>query len=104
MTTPSPTAWPALRAADAPALIRWLVDVLGFTETLVVRDGDLVAHAELAWPPGGGVMLGSVRDGSAAVTGPSSTHATHSAAPGNPSSAARPRTTLWTSMSTLVIG
>ncbi len=62
MTTPPPAVWPAFRAADAPALIRWLVDVLGFTETLVVRDGDLVAHAELAWPPGGGVMVGSVRD------------------------------------------
>ncbi|MGY1652255.1 VOC family protein [Geodermatophilus sp. SYSU D01119] len=62
MTTPPPTVWPAFRAADAPALVRWLVDVLGFTETLVVRDGDLVIHAELAWPPGGGVMLGSVRD------------------------------------------
>ena len=61
-TTPRPSVWPAFRAADAPALIRWLVDVLGFEETLVVRDGDLVAHAELAWPPGGGVMLGSVRD------------------------------------------
>ncbi|RFU20989.1 VOC family protein [Geodermatophilus marinus] len=60
--TPPPTVWPAFRAADAPALIRWLVDVLGFEETLVVRDGDLVAHAELAWPPGGGVMLGSVRE------------------------------------------
>lgn len=62
MSTPPPTVWPALRAADAPALIRWLVGVLGFTETLVVRDGDSVVHAELAWPPGGGVMLGSVRD------------------------------------------
>ncbi|TYP81336.1 VOC family protein [Blastococcus xanthinilyticus] len=61
-TSPAPTVWPAFRAADAPALIRWLVDVLGFEETLVVRDGDLVAHAELAWPPGGGIMLGSVRD------------------------------------------
>ncbi|MGY1740499.1 MULTISPECIES: VOC family protein [unclassified Blastococcus] len=59
---PAPTVWPAFRATDAPALIRWLVDVLGFTETLVVRDGDLVVHAELAWPPGGGVMLGSARD------------------------------------------
>ncbi len=62
MTTPAPTVWPAFCAADAPALIRFLVDVLGFEETLVVRDGDLVTHAELAWPPGGGVMLGSVRD------------------------------------------
>ncbi|WP_336032368.1 VOC family protein [Geodermatophilus sp. FMUSA9-8] len=62
MTPPPPTVWPAFRAADAPALVRWLVDVLGFTETLVVPDGDRIAHAELAWPPGGGVMLGSVRD------------------------------------------
>ncbi|WP_029434250.1 VOC family protein [Blastococcus sp. URHD0036] len=63
MTTPPPTVWPAFRAADAPALIRWLVDVLGFTETLVVPGDDgLVVHAELAWPPGGGVMLGSARD------------------------------------------
>ncbi|WNV75620.1 hypothetical protein [Geodermatophilus sp. DSM 44513] len=29
MTTPPPTVWPALRAADAPARVRWLVDVLG---------------------------------------------------------------------------
>jgi uncharacterized glyoxalase superfamily protein PhnB len=61
-TAPAATVWPAFRAADAPALIGWLIDVLGFEETLVVRDGDLVTHAELAWPPGGGVMLGSVRD------------------------------------------
>jgi len=70
MSTPLPTVWPAFRAADAPALIRWLVDVLGFTETLVVRDGDLVVHAELAWPAGGGVMLGSAREDAAAVTEP----------------------------------
>ena len=25
-------------------------------------DGDLVHHAELAWPPGCGIMMGSVRD------------------------------------------
>ncbi|MEU2350530.1 VOC family protein [Modestobacter sp. NPDC049651] len=62
MTIPQPTVWPAFRARDAHALIRFLVDVLGFTETLVVPDGDRVAHAELAWPPGGGVMLGSARD------------------------------------------
>ncbi|MGY2127893.1 VOC family protein [Blastococcus sp. SYSU DS0617] len=62
MTSPQPTVWPAFRATDAPALIRFLVDVLGFQETVVHRDGDLVAHAELAWPEGGGVMLGSVRD------------------------------------------
>lgn len=63
MTTPPPPGvWPAFRARDAHGLIRFLVDALGFEEVLVVPDGDGVAHAELAWPPGGGVMLGSVRD------------------------------------------
>jgi uncharacterized glyoxalase superfamily protein PhnB len=59
---PPPQVWPTLRARDARALIRFLVDVLGFEETAVYADGDVVAHAELAWPPGGGVMLGSARD------------------------------------------
>ncbi|WP_299953559.1 VOC family protein [uncultured Modestobacter sp.] len=63
MTTPPPTVWPAFRARNAHGLIRFLVDALGFAEVLVVPDGaGGVAHAELAWPPGGGVMLGSVRD------------------------------------------
>jgi uncharacterized glyoxalase superfamily protein PhnB len=58
--TPAPTVWPALRYDDAPAAIRFLVDVLGFTEALVV-DGPngAIAHAELRWPEGGAVMLGS---------------------------------------------
>lgn len=59
--TPAPNVWPALRYDDAPAAVRFLVDVLGFTETLVVADGELIAHAELRWPEGGAVMLGSVR-------------------------------------------
>ena len=59
--TPQPNVWPALRYDDAPAAVRFLVDVLGFTETLVVPDGELIAHAELRWPEGGAVMLGSVR-------------------------------------------
>ena len=64
--TPAPQVWPSLRAYDARALIRFLVDVVGFIETAVYSgdDGE-VNHAELAWPPGGGVMLGSVRKGSA---------------------------------------
>ena len=66
MTTPAPQVWPTLRARDARALIRFLVDAFGFEETAVHADGDTVHHAELAWPLGGGVMLGSVRpDGSA---------------------------------------
>jgi uncharacterized glyoxalase superfamily protein PhnB len=58
-TTPSPQVWPTLRAEDAPALIRFLTEAFGFEETVVYRDGDQVHHAELAWPEGGGVMLGS---------------------------------------------
>lgn len=62
MTTPQPQVWPAFRARDARALIRFLVDVLGFEETAVFGEGDRVDHAQLDWPEGGGVMLGSVRD------------------------------------------
>jgi uncharacterized glyoxalase superfamily protein PhnB len=58
---PPPQVWPSLRARDALALIRFLVDVVGFEETVVYADGDLVHHAELSWPPGGGIMLGSTR-------------------------------------------
>ena len=59
--TPQPTVWPAFRARDARALIRFLVDAFGFEVTAVYDEGDLVAHAQLSWPEGGGVMLGSVR-------------------------------------------
>jgi uncharacterized glyoxalase superfamily protein PhnB len=57
--TPPPQVWPTLRARDARALIRFLTDAFGFDETVVHGDGDRVDHAELAWPPGGGIMLGS---------------------------------------------
>jgi uncharacterized glyoxalase superfamily protein PhnB len=60
--TPAPQVWPTLRARDARALIRFLVDAFGFEETAVYGEGDRVDHAELAWPPGGGIMLGSVKD------------------------------------------
>ncbi len=60
-TTPPPTVWPTVRARDARALIRWLTETLGFEETAVYGDGDLVAHAQLDWPLGGGIMLGSDR-------------------------------------------
>jgi uncharacterized glyoxalase superfamily protein PhnB len=60
--TPPPQVWPTLRARDARALIRFLVDAFGFIEVAAYGEGDHVAHAELAWPPGGGIMLGSHRD------------------------------------------
>ncbi|MGW8555028.1 VOC family protein [Streptomyces tubercidicus] len=59
---PAPQVWPTLRARDARALIRFLVDAFGFEETVVHGAGEHVAHAQLAWPEGGGIMLGSVRE------------------------------------------
>ena len=60
---PAPQVWPTLRARDASGLIRFLVEALGFEKTVVYGEGDRVDHAELAWPEGGGVMLGSAQDG-----------------------------------------
>jgi uncharacterized glyoxalase superfamily protein PhnB len=64
--TPQPQVWPTLRARDARALIRFLVDAFGFEETVVYGEGETVHHAQLDWPPGGGIMLGSARDTDAA--------------------------------------
>ena len=61
-TTPEKQVWPSLRARDARALIAFLVDAFGFEETVVYADGDVVHHAQLSWPEGGGIMLGSERD------------------------------------------
>jgi uncharacterized glyoxalase superfamily protein PhnB len=59
VSAPPPQVWPSLRARDARALIGFLVDAFGFEETVVFGEGDQVHHAELAWPLGGGIMLGS---------------------------------------------
>jgi uncharacterized glyoxalase superfamily protein PhnB len=56
---PSPQVWPTLRANDARGLIKFLVDAFGFEETVVYGEGDRVDHAQLSWPLGGGIMLGS---------------------------------------------
>jgi uncharacterized glyoxalase superfamily protein PhnB len=63
-TTPAPQVWPTLRARDALALIRFLAEAFGFEETVVYADGDQVHHAQLSWPEGGGIMLGSARPAS----------------------------------------
>jgi uncharacterized glyoxalase superfamily protein PhnB len=60
--TPTPQVWPTLRARDARGLIRFLVEVVGFEDTVVYGEGERVDHAQLNWPLGGGLMLGSVRD------------------------------------------
>ena len=53
--------WPALRYADAPAAIQFLVEAFGFRVTANYPGAtpDVVAHAELRLPGGGGIMLGS---------------------------------------------
>jgi uncharacterized glyoxalase superfamily protein PhnB len=63
-TAPAPNVWPTLTARDARGLIRFLVDAFGFEEIVVYGEGDHVDHAELSWPLGGGIMLGSFSEGS----------------------------------------
>src|SRR6476469_6272665 len=50
-----PGVWPSLSYRDAEAAIGYLVDVVGFIESVVHRGGPdrPIAHAELTWPDGG---------------------------------------------------
>lgn len=57
---PAPNVWPTLKCHDALGLIDFLVTTFGFERTAVYADGPTVHHAQLTWPEGGGVMLGSV--------------------------------------------
>ena len=57
--TPTPQVWPTLQAHDALALIDFYVETFGFQRTAVYADGPTVGHAQLDWPEGGGIMLGS---------------------------------------------
>lgn len=54
--------WPCVVYADAPAAISFLRDAFGFVPAIVVSkpdDDSVIEHAQLIWPEGGGVMLGS---------------------------------------------
>lgn len=70
MTTESSTTmtvthvWPTLTYANARTAIAFLVDAFGFAPKAVYGEGDRVDHAQLDWPEGGGIMLGSRRDDS----------------------------------------
>ena len=59
----SPTALlPILHYDDTRAALRFLVEVLGFHEVLAAEDDDGdVAHAELRWPGGGGLVVGGTK-------------------------------------------
>ncbi|MCB0993698.1 MAG: VOC family protein [Acidimicrobiales bacterium] len=57
--------WAAVLSDDAPSVIRFAVDVLGFEERLVVpgaRPGQ-IDHSELVWPEGGVVQIASTGRG-----------------------------------------
>ncbi|MCX4095980.1 VOC family protein [Nocardia sp. alder85J] len=62
-TTVTAPLWPSFVYRDAPAAIAFLETAFGFVQRARYGDGDTVDHAELAWPGGGGIMLGSVREG-----------------------------------------
>jgi uncharacterized glyoxalase superfamily protein PhnB len=73
---PAPQVWPTLQAHDALALIDFYVEIFGFERTAVYADGTTVAHAQLDWPEGGGIMLGSHKPGAEWSTQPG-THAAY---------------------------
>lgn len=61
MAPPPAHVWPTLTYEDAPAAIAFL-KALGFEEHVVHADPDdpsIIHHAQLSWPAGGAVMLGS---------------------------------------------
>jgi uncharacterized glyoxalase superfamily protein PhnB len=54
--------WPILAFRDARVAISFLKEAFGFEETAIYpRDDDqsIIEHAEMRWPLGGGVMLGT---------------------------------------------
>lgn len=64
----NPGLWLTLSYQDAPAAIKFLQEAFGFEVSARYDNSDdpsKVDHAELRWPLGGGVMLGSKRDDNA---------------------------------------
>jgi uncharacterized glyoxalase superfamily protein PhnB len=62
---PGPAVWPSLRYHDGPAGIEFLTKAFGFEVAACYTSDDddsFVQHAELRWPLGGGLMLGSERE------------------------------------------
>jgi uncharacterized glyoxalase superfamily protein PhnB len=61
-SAPDPSVWPVLTYDDARAALGFLRDAFGFELIAAyARDGDpsIIEHAEMRWPLGGGVMLGT---------------------------------------------
>jgi uncharacterized glyoxalase superfamily protein PhnB len=62
MTTTPTAIWPVLTYRDARGAIDFLSKAFGFVETACYAqddDANVVVHAEMRWPLGGGVMFGS---------------------------------------------
>ena len=60
--SPSPTVWHSLSYRDAPAAVEFLSAAFGFVPHGVYYDESdptQIMHAQLDWPPGGGIMFGS---------------------------------------------
>ena len=56
--------WPLLKYRDARAAVRFLEAAFGLTVAGLHPEGDgPVAHGELHWPEGGGVMLSTAGEG-----------------------------------------
>ncbi|HLR97457.1 MAG TPA: VOC family protein [Jiangellaceae bacterium] len=68
-TTAPAALWVNLGYQDAPAALDFLTAAFGFEETArYTEEGtDKIVHAELRWPGGGGVMLGSAGAGELGV-------------------------------------
>ncbi|MDZ5448324.1 VOC family protein [Labrys sedimenti] len=60
-STEAPRLYPALRYANARAMIDWLQQAFGFTLHACYGDGDIVDHAQLALGSSM-IMLGTARD------------------------------------------
>jgi uncharacterized glyoxalase superfamily protein PhnB len=62
MTTTHPSVWPVLAYRDARGAIDFLAKAFGFEERACYAledDANVVVHAEMRWPDGGGIMFGS---------------------------------------------
>jgi uncharacterized glyoxalase superfamily protein PhnB len=60
--TPTPTVFPSLSYVDAPAAVEFLSKAFGFVAKGVYTDESdpsRILHAQMSWPPGGGIMFGS---------------------------------------------
>lgn len=63
--------WPTFRVRDARAEIEFLQEAFGFEVAAQypnAADPQRIDHAELVWPEGGGVMLGSCREDGGVMT------------------------------------